>query len=135
MRIVDETEIPKVHNGRKTLNTPERWVLGKEGKKVRISILSKLDVGKAAIVTLGEFETNKKSVRNFDTMLNQVFIVANLPLIARRAGEEIIIRKMATFDLSEYNKGDKKELKKADIELLKSKLAEVIDMPSWGPED
>lgn len=134
MRIVDETEIPETHNVKK-LNAPEKFLFEKEGKKARLTILSKLDVDKAALIALKEFETNKKSVRNFDTMLNSVFILANLPLIARRAGEEIIIRKMAAFDLGEYNKGDKKELKKPHIELLKSKLAEVIDIPTWGPED
>ena len=130
MRIVSEENIPKVHNGRKTLNCPERFLFEKENKKVRISILAKLDVGKAALVQLSEFETNKKSVRNFDTMLNQVFILGEVPLIARRSGDnEIVIRKLPTFDLTEFNKGDKREMSANHKELVQAKLAEVISKP------
>jgi hypothetical protein len=136
MRIVDETEIPKAHNGRKNLNTVERWLLEKEGKRTRLITLSKLELGKAAIVELSDFGTNKKTVRNFDWKLNQVFILAEIPLLARKSGDDIIIRKLPLFDLEVYSQADKKELSAAHIELLKSKLAELIDSPpSWGPED
>jgi hypothetical protein len=136
MKIVDESEIAKVHTGKRTLNTPERWLLEKEGKRTRLITLSKLELGKAAIVELSDFGTNKKTVRNFDWKLNQLFILAEVPLLARKSGDDIVIRKLPAFDLEEYNKADKKELSAAHVELLKSKLAEVIDSPpSWGPED
>lgn len=125
MRIIDETEIPQVHNSKRTLNTPER-LFDKEGKKVRLTMLAKIDVGKAAIVELSEFGTNKKSVRNFDWKLNQVFILGEIPLMARKSGEEIVIRKMAAFDLEEYNKGDKKGLSANHAEMLKAKLDQLF---------
>ena len=93
-------------------------------------------MGKAAIVELSEFGTNKKTVRNFDWKLNSVFILAEVPLLARKSGDEIVIRKLPAFDLEVYSQADKKELSAAHVELLKSKLAEVIDSPpSWDEND
>jgi len=137
MKIVDESEIKSKNGGKKVFNVPEKWLFEKENKKVRLITLKNMDDGKAAIVELSEFVTNKKSVRNFDTMLNQVFILGEVPLIARKSGDnEIVIRKMVTIDLAEYNKGDKKEMSANHKEIVQAKLAEVISKPpSWGPED
>ena len=73
MKIVNIEEI-NIKRGKAELNTPEKWIFEKEGKKIRLSILNNLENDKAAIVGLSEFETTKKTIRNFDTMLNQVFI-------------------------------------------------------------
>ena len=137
MKIVDESEIPTKSGGKKVLNAPEKFLLEKENKKVRLSILKNMENTKAALVTLEDFVTNKKSVRNFDTMLNQVFILGEVPLIARKSGDyEIVIRKLGKFDLTEYNKGDKKEMSANHKELVQAKLAEVISKPpSWSTED
>lgn len=133
MKIVDESEIKGKNGGKKVFNVPEKWLFEKEGKKVRLITLKNMDDGKAAIVELSEFATNKKSVRNFDTMLNQVFIQGELPLLARRSGENIVIRKLPAFDLGEYNKGDKKEMSANHAEVVKAKLEEIKPAPIWGP--
>lgn len=126
MKIVNIEEV-KIRHGKKELNTPEKWLFDKEGKKVRLSMLRNLEEGKAAVVELSEFQTSKKSVRNFDWMLNQVFILGEIPLLARKSGDnEIVIKKLATFDLGEYNKGDKKDMSNNHKEFIQAKLAEVM---------
>jgi len=125
MKIVNIEEV-NIKRGKAELNTPEKFLIDKEGKKTRLAMLKNLDDGKAAIVELSDFETTKKSVRNFDTMLNQVFILGEIPLVARKSGDnEIVIRKMATFDLGEYNKGDKRGMSENHKAIVQAKLAEV----------
>jgi hypothetical protein len=128
MKIVDSKSIT-TRKGKKELNAPEKWLFDKENKKLRLTTLMNMEKDKAAEVGLAEFQnygTNKKSIRGFDKVLNQVFILGELPLIARGANDnEIVIRKLEKFDLEVYNKGDKKELSANHIEAVKSKLAEV----------
>ncbi len=125
MKIVDGKSIT-TRKEKKELNAPEKWLFEKENKKVRLTTLMNMESEKAAQVELAEFGTEKKSIRSFDKLLNQVFILGELPLIARRASDsELVIRKVEKFDLEQYNKGDKKEMSANHIETVKAKLAEL----------
>ncbi len=55
------------------------------------------------------------------------FVLGELPLLARRMGEDkLVIKKLEKFDLDHYDKGDKKPMSENHIETVKSKLAEVL---------
>lgn len=126
MKIVDGKSVT-TRKGKKELNVPEKWLFEKENKKVRLTTLMNMENEKAAQVELAEFGTEKKSIRSFDKQLNQVFILGELPLIARKVGDsEIVIRKVEKFDLEQFNKGDKKEMSANHMETVKAKLAEVL---------
>jgi hypothetical protein len=128
MKIVDAESV-KTKNGRgkKELNAIEKWLFDKEGKKVRLTALIGMEDGKAALVELSEFQSNKKNTRGINHVLNNVFVTGEIPLIARRASDtEIVIKKLATFDLNQYNKADRKELSSNHLEIVKAKLAETL---------
>jgi hypothetical protein len=130
MKIVEAESIKTTnHRGRKEISPVNKWLFDKEGKKVRLTALMGMEDGKAAIVELSEIQgygTNKKSTRGFDNVLNRVFILGELPLIARRASDnQLIIKKLEKFDLEQYNKGDKKPMSDNQIETVKAKLAEL----------
>jgi hypothetical protein len=128
MKIVDAESI-KTTNGRgkKELNAIEKWLFDKEGKKVRLTALIGLEDGKAALIELSEFQSNKKNTRGIDHVLNNVFVTGAIPLVARRASDtEIVIRKLEKFDISQYNKADQKEMSSNHLETVKGKLAETL---------
>jgi hypothetical protein len=84
-----------------------------------------MESGKAAIVELAEIG-EKLNSRNIDTRLNQVFILGQLPLIARRIKDiQIVIKRLESFDLDKYNKLDKKPMSDGHSEFVKAKLAEL----------
>jgi hypothetical protein len=58
--------------------------------------------------------------------LNRVFILGNIPLIARGREDRVVIRKLEAFDLEQYNKADKREMGSNHLETLKAKLTEVL---------
>ncbi len=67
--------------------------------------------------------TDKKNSRNLDNILNRVFILGEIALIARRGTEDkIVIRKLEKFDIEQYNKGDRNEMSANHIETVKAKL-------------
>lgn len=129
MKIVEAKSVI-TKKGKKELNVSEKWLFDKENKKVRLTTLTSMENDKAAQVELSEFQSygsDKKSIRTFDRQLNQVFILGELPLIARRINDtEIAIRKLENFNLDSYNKGDKKEMSANHIEIVKSKLNELL---------
>jgi hypothetical protein len=127
MKIVDmETVKLSSNRGKKELNSVEVWLFDKENKKLRLTTLNNIETGKAAIVEVAEFG-DKQNPRNIDTRLNQVFILGQMPLIARRIKDiQIIIRKVESFDLDKYNKLDKKSMSYGHMEFVKAKLAEVL---------
>ncbi len=127
MKIVEAESVKTTNKGRKELNPVEKWLFDKENKKVRLSTLMNMENNKAAIVELSELGTDKKNSRNLDNILNRVFILGEIALIARRGAEDkIVIRKIEKFDIEQYNKGDKKPMSNAHIEIVKSKLTEVL---------
>ncbi len=131
MKIVEAESIKTTNNrGRKEISPVNKWLFDKEGKKVRLTALIGMEDGKAALVELSEIQgygTNKKSTRGFDNVLNRVFILGELPLIARRADDnQLVIKKLEKFYLEQYNKGDKKPMSDNQIETVKAKLAEVL---------
>jgi hypothetical protein len=58
--------------------------------------------------------------------LNRVFILGNIPLIARGREDRVVIKKLEAFDLEQYNKADKREMGPNHLETLKAKLTEVL---------
>ena len=127
MKIVEAESVKTANRGRKELNTVEKWLFDKENKKVRLATLMNMEINKAAVVELSELGTDKKNSRNLDNILNRVFILGEIALIARRGAEDkIVIRKLEKFDIEQYNKGDRNEMSANHVETLKSKLAEVL---------
>jgi hypothetical protein len=131
MKIVDAESVKTTNSrGKKELNAIEKFLFDKENKKVRLATLMGLEEGKAGVVELSEIQgygANKKSVRGIDTIMNKTFILAEIPLIARRADDtKIVIRKLNSFSLDNYSKGDKKPMSDNHIETVKAELAKVL---------
>ncbi len=127
MKIVDAAEVPVSNRNKKTLNAVEEWLFSKEGRKVRLVTLMNLEESKAAVVEKEEISKDNKNVRWMDNRLNAVFIIGEIPLLARRLDDNhIVIRKLQSFNIGEYGKVDSKPLSNSHQELLKSKLAEVM---------
>ncbi len=127
MKIVEAESVKTANRGRKELSPVEKWLFDKENKKVRLATLMNMEINKAAVVELSELGTDKKNNRNLDNILNRVFILGEIALIARRGAEDkIVIRKLEKFDIEQYNKGDKKPMSDNHIETVKAKLAEVL---------
>ncbi len=128
MKIVDSKSIT-THNGKAELNAVEKWLFDKEGKKVRLTALMNMDDGKAAIAELEEFQnygSNKKKTHGLDNIMNRVFVLGEIPLVARARTDKVVIRKSDKFELEIYSKADRKEMSANHIETVKSKLAEVL---------
>ncbi len=127
MKIVEAESVKTANRGRKELSSVEKWLFDKENKKVRLITLMNLENNKAAIVELSELGTDKKNNRSLDNILNRVFILGEISLIARRGAEDkIVIKKLEKFDIEQYNKGDRNEMSANHVETVKAKLAEVL---------
>jgi hypothetical protein len=57
--------------------------------------------------------------------MNRVFILGEIPLIARGREDKVVIRKLEAFDLEIYNKSDKREMGANHVETVKAKLDEL----------
>jgi len=128
MKIVDSSEIKTSSKGKSELKAPEKWLFSIENKKPILKTLMNMATDKAAVVEIEEFHkfgTSMKTCRSFDNTLNQVFILSQVPLVARSQLDKLFIRKTANFNLDEYTKGDKKEMKPAHAETVKAKLTEL----------
>ncbi len=88
-----------------------------------------MTAGQQGVAELSEFiyyGSNADKSYGLDIALNRVFILGNIPLIARGREDRVVIRKLEAFDLEIYNKSDKKEMGSNHVETVKSKLAEVL---------
>jgi hypothetical protein len=129
MKIV---EISEQNNGKtggkKELGAAEKWVFDTEDGEVRLATLRKMTAGQQGIAELEEFKSygsDAEKSYGLDIAMNRVFILGEIPLIARGRGDKVVIRKLEAFDLEIYNKADKREMGANHGETVKAKLAEL----------
>ena len=119
----------KTSGGKKELGAAEKWVFDTEDGEVRLKSLMNMSTGQQGIAELSEFKSygsDAEKSYGLDIALNRVFILGNIPLIARGREDRVVIKKHETFDLEQYNKADKREMGANHLETLKAKLAEVL---------
>jgi hypothetical protein len=119
----------KASGGKKVLGAAEKWVFDTESGEVRLKALIKMSAEQQGVAELEEFKTygsDAEKTYGLDIALNRVFILGNIPLIARGRGDKVVIKKLEVVDLELYNKADKKEMGSNHIETVKAKLAEVL---------
>ena len=119
----------KASGGKKELGAAEKWLFDTEDGETRLATLIKMSVSQQASAELAEFKTYGSGAEKsygLDISLNHVFILGNLPLIARGRTDRVVIKKLEAFDLEQYNKADKREMGANHIETVKAKLAEVL---------
>jgi hypothetical protein len=115
--------------GRKELGAAEKWLFDTEDGEVRLKTLMNMTAGQQGIAELEEFKSygsDAEKSYGLDISLNHVFILGNIPLIARGRTDKVVIKKVEKFDLEIYNKADRREMGANHIETVKSKLAEVL---------
>lgn len=120
----------KTSGGKKELGAAEKWLFDTEDGEVRLKSLMNMTAGQQGIAELSEFKTygsDAEKSYGLDIALNRVFILGNIPLIARGREDRVVIKKLEAFDLEQYNKADKREMGANHLETLKAKLAEVLD--------
>ncbi len=130
MKIV---EISEQNNGKtggkKELGAAEKWLFDTEDSEVRLKSLMNMSTGQQGIADLEEFKTygsDAEKSYGLDIALNRVFILGEIPLIARGRTDKVVIKKLDKFDLELYNKADRREMGANHIETVKAKLAEVL---------
>jgi hypothetical protein len=119
----------KASGGKKELGAAEKWLFDTENGEVRLATLMKMTAGQQGIAELSEFKTygsDAEKSYGLDIALNRVFILGNIPLIARGRTDKVVIKKLEAVDLGIYNKADRKEMGANHIETVKAKLAEVL---------
>ncbi len=131
MKIVDisEQQNGKNSGGKRELGAAEKWLFDTENGETRLATLMKMTAGQQGIAELSEFKeygSGAEKSYGLDIALNRVFILGNIPLIARGREDRVVIRKLEAFDMEIYNKSDKREMGANHIETVKSKLAEVL---------
>jgi hypothetical protein len=115
--------------GRKELGAAEKWLFDTENGEVRLATLMKMSTGQQGIAELEEFKaygSDAEKSYGLDIALNHVFILGNIPLIARGRADKVVIKKFEAFGLEAYNKADKREMGANHIETVKAKLAELL---------
>lgn len=115
--------------GRKELGAAEKWLFDTENGEVRLVTLVNMKTGHQGVAELSEFKAyGSDALKSYglDISLNHVFILGNIPLIARGREDRVVIRKLEVFDLETYNKADKRPMGSNHIETVKAKLAEVL---------
>lgn len=130
MKIVDiSTENNGKTGGKKELGAAEKLLFDTESGEVRLKALMNMSTGQQGIAELEEFKTygsDAEKSYGLDIALNRVFILGNIPLIARGRADKVVIKKLEAFDLEQYNKADRREMGANHIETVKAKLAEVL---------
>jgi hypothetical protein len=130
MKIVEiNTENNGKTGGRKELGAAEKWLFDTENGEVRLKVLMNMSTGQQGIAELNEFKeygTDAEKSYGLDISLNHVYILGNIPLIARGRTDKVVIKKLEKFDLEIYNKADKRPMGANHIETVKAKLAEVL---------
>jgi hypothetical protein len=130
MRIVEiNAENNGKTGGKKELGAAEKWLLSEENGEVRLKTLMNMSTGQQGIAELEEFKeygSDAEKSYGLDISLNRVFILGNIPLIARGRTDKVVIKKLEKFDPELYNKADRREMGANHIETVKAKLAEVL---------
>lgn len=130
MKIVDISEQNNGKTGgKKELGAAEKLLFDTESGEVRLKALMNMSTGQQGIAELEEFKTygsDAEKSYGLDIALNRVFILGNIPLIARGRADKVVIKKLEAFDLEQYNKADRREMGANHIETVKAKLAEVL---------
>lgn len=119
----------KASGGKKVLGAAEKWVFDIQDGEVRLKALMNMSTGQQGVAELEEFKSygsDAEKSYGLDISLNRVFILGNIPLIARGRTDKVVIKKLEAFDLEQYNKADKREMGSNHIETVKAKLAEVL---------
>jgi hypothetical protein len=115
--------------GRKELGAAEKWLFDTEDGEIRLKTLMNMTAGQQGVAELEEFKSygsDAEKSYGLDISLNHVFILGNIPLIARGRTDKVVIKKVERFDLELYNKADRREMGANHIETVKAKLAEVL---------
>jgi hypothetical protein len=115
--------------GRKELGAAEKWLFDTEDGEIRLKTLMNMTAGQQGIAELEEFKSygsDAEKSYGLDISLNHVFILGNIPLIARGRTDKVVIKKLEKFDLELYNKADRREMGVNHVETLKAKLTEVL---------
>jgi hypothetical protein len=115
--------------GRKELGAAEKWLFDTEDGEIRLKTLMNMSTGQQGIAELEEFKSygsDAEKSYGLDISLNHVFILGNIPLIARGRTDKVVIKKLEKFDLELYNKADRREMGVNHVETLKAKLTEVL---------
>jgi hypothetical protein len=130
MKIVDVSEQNNGKMGsKKELGAAEKLLFDTESGEIRLKALMNMSTGQQGIAELEEFKTygsDAEKSYGIDIALNRVFILGNIPLIARGREDRVVIRKLEAFDLEIYNKADRREMGANHIETVEAKLAEVL---------
>jgi len=119
----------KASGGKKELGAAEKFLFDMESGEVRLATLMKMTAGQQGVAGLEEFKSygsDAEKSYGLDISLNRVFILGEIPLIARGRDDRVVIKKLEAFDLEQYNKADKREMGANHIETVKAKLAEVL---------
>lgn len=119
----------KTSGGKKDLGAAEKWLFDTESGEVRLKALMNLTTEKQALAELEEFKSYGSGAEKsygLDIALNRVFVLGEIPLLARGRADKVVIKKLEAFDLEQYNKADKREMGANHIETVKAKLAEVL---------
>ncbi len=130
MKIVDISEQNNGKTGgKKELGAAEKWLLDTQDGEVRLKTLMSMSTGQQGIAELDEFKkygSEADKSYGLDIALNRVFILGEISLIARGRADKVVIKKLETFNLEQYNKADRREMGANHIETVKAKLAEVL---------
>jgi hypothetical protein len=130
MKIVEiNTENDGKTGGRKELGAAEKWLFDTEDGEIRLKTLMNMSTGQQGVAELSEFKSygsDAEKSYGLDISLNHVFILGNIPLIARGRTDKVVIKKVEKFDLEIYNKADRREMGANHVETVKAKLAEVL---------
>ncbi len=130
MRIIEiNSENSGKTGGRKELGAAEKWLFDTQDGEIRLKTLMNMTAGQQGIAELEEFKSygsDAEKSYGLDISLNHVFILGNIPLIARGRTDKVVIKKLEKFDLEIYNKADRREMGVNHIETVKAKLAEVL---------
>jgi hypothetical protein len=119
----------KASGGKKELGAAEKFLFDMESGEVRLKALMNMSTGQQGIAELEEFKaygSDADKAYGLDISLNHVFILGEIPLIARGREDRVVIKKLEAFDLEQYNKADRREMGANHIETVKAKLAEVL---------
>ena len=119
----------KTYGGKRELGSAEKWLFDAENGEVRLVTLVNMKTGQQGIAELEEFKTygsDAEKSYGLDIALNRVFILGNIPLIARGISDKVVIKKLESFDLEQYNKADQRPLGANHLDTVKTKLAEVL---------
>ncbi len=115
--------------GKKELGAAEKWLFDTEDGEIRLKSLINMPNDKQAVAELDEFKTygtDAEKSYGIDIAMNRVFILGEIPLIARGRKDKVVIKKLEEFDLKSYNKADRREMGANHIGTVKAKLAEVL---------